>query len=69
MYPVSMKKTLLCTNPYLKNASSRKRAMARNIESSSAIEGIQVKRDTATGRFIPSRSDQDAFNDIKQKAQ
>jgi hypothetical protein len=47
-----MKKTLLATNPHLKNAAQREEALARNIESSSAIEGIWVKRDATTGRFL-----------------
>jgi len=52
-----MKKSLLNTNPYLKDASDREQALARNIESSSAVEGIRVIRDTATGRFISCKSD------------
>ena len=47
-----MKKSLLETNPYLKDASKRTKALARNVETSSAIEGIRVKRDAVTGRFI-----------------
>lgn len=50
-----MKKSLLESNPYLKEASKREEALARNIESSSAVEGIRVKRDAVTGRFV-SRS-------------
>jgi hypothetical protein len=46
-----MKKSLIEDNPYLKDASKRKEALARNVESSSAIEGIVVKRDAVTGRF------------------
>jgi hypothetical protein len=48
----SMKKSLLETNPYLKNPTRRTEALARNIESSSAIEGIRVKRDTGKGLFV-----------------
>jgi hypothetical protein len=47
-----MKKSLLETNPYLKDPSKRTEALARNIESSSAIEGIHVKWDKKTGRFV-----------------
>jgi len=47
-----MKKSLLNTNPYLKEATLREHALARNIESSSAVEGIWVKRDAASGRFV-----------------
>lgn len=47
-----MKKSLLETNPYLKNPKKREEAMARNIETSSAIEGILVKRNAKTGCFV-----------------
>ena len=49
-----MKKSLLETNPYLKDPKKREEAIARNIETSSAIEGICVKRDAKTGRFVHS---------------
>jgi hypothetical protein len=49
-----MKKSLLKTNPYLKDGKKREEAMARNIETSSAIEGIWVKRDPKAGCFIHS---------------
>ncbi len=48
----AMKKTLIETNPYLKDACKRTKALARNIETSSAIEGICVKRDATSGRFV-----------------
>ncbi len=47
-----MKKSLLETNPYLKDSKKRDEAMALNIETSSAIEGIRVKRDAKTGQFV-----------------
>jgi hypothetical protein len=47
-----MKKSLLETNPYLKDPKKREEAMARNIETSSAIEDIWVKRDAKTGQFM-----------------
>jgi len=50
-----MKKTLLETNPYLKNAKNRTQALARNIETSSAIEGILVKRDAKSGQFVSQK--------------
>ncbi|MBI1920263.1 MAG: hypothetical protein HYS23_04180 [Geobacter sp.] len=52
-----MKKSLLETNPYLKDASARTKALARNIETSSAIEGIRVKRDAESGRFVAQSQD------------
>jgi hypothetical protein len=47
-----MGKTLGKSNIHLRNSTTRQRSMARNIESSSAIEGVWVKRDAATGRFV-----------------
>lgn len=51
-YTAPMKKSLLETNPYLINPKKREEAMARNIETSSAIEGIMVKRNAKTGCFV-----------------
>ena len=64
-----MKKTLLKNNPYLKDVSSRKRAMARNIESSSAVEGVWVKRDAASGRFVANEPEKDSTSVVKKKSQ
>jgi hypothetical protein len=47
-----MKKSLLETNPYLKDPATREKALARNVVSSSAIEGIWVKRDAKSGCFV-----------------
>ena len=51
-----MKKSLLETNPYLKDPAKRTIALTRNIETSSAIEGIWVKRNAKTGQFISVKS-------------
>ena len=51
-----MGKTLAKSNIHLQNSTTRKRSMARNIESSSAIEGVWVKRDAVTGRFVDRKS-------------
>lgn len=51
-----MKKSLLTTNQHLQNRSIREKSMTRNIESSSAIEGISVKRDAVTGQFVSKDS-------------
>jgi len=64
-----MKKSLLKTNPYLKDASNRERALARNIESSSAVEGTWVTRDAVTGRFISCKSDSTSTRIIGRKDQ
>jgi len=55
-----MKKSLLETNPHLQDASKREKALARNIETSSAIEGLRVKRDAVSGRFISQTRDLNA---------
>jgi hypothetical protein len=52
-----MKKSLLETNPHLKDASKREKALARNIETSSAVEGIWVKRDAVSGHFVSKTRD------------
>jgi len=51
-----MGKTLANSNIHLRNSTTRQRSMARNIESSSAIEGVWVKRDAVTGRFVDRKS-------------
>jgi hypothetical protein len=43
-----MKKSLLETNPYMKDPTERKRLMRRSLVSSFAIEGIYLK-DESTG--------------------
>lgn len=47
-----MKKSLLEMNPYLKDPAARNMALARNVVTSSAIEGIRVKRDVKSGCFV-----------------
>ena len=42
-----MKKSLLETNPYLKDPAQRKLLMRRSLVSSFAIEGIYLKDDSA----------------------
>lgn len=42
-----MKKTLLETNPYLKDPEQRKRLLRRSLASSFAIEGIHLEEGTA----------------------
>jgi hypothetical protein len=51
-YSKTMKKSLLETNPYLKDHATRESTLARNVASSSAIEGIWVKRDAKSGCFV-----------------
>lgn len=44
-----MKKTLLETNPYLKDPAQRKRLLRRSLVSSFAVEGIVLKEE---GTFV-----------------
>ena len=52
-----MKKSLLETNPYLKDPATRDKALARNVVSSSAIEDIHVSRDAKSGQFVAQSKD------------
>ena len=47
-----MGKSLSESNIHLRDADKRQRAMARNVETSSAIEGIYLVRDAQSGRFV-----------------
>jgi hypothetical protein len=67
-YTHPMKNSLSATNPYLKNPAMRERALTRNIESSSAVEGIKVKRNADTGRFVTKQSSAKAATTIKKNA-
>lgn len=53
----TMKKSLLETNPYLKNPAERDKALARSVVTSSAIEGIRVTRNAKTGQFVAQSKD------------
>jgi hypothetical protein len=50
-----MKKTLLETHKYLKDATKRHQALTCNVSSSSAVEGILVHRDAQTGQFVSTQ--------------
>jgi hypothetical protein len=59
-----MKKSLLETNPYLKDPVKRKRLLRRSLVSSFAIEGIYLEEDT-TGSV---KEEQQTFTARKQSA-
>ena len=42
-----MKKTLIDTNPYLKNAAQRKRLFRRSLVTSFGVEGISLDKETS----------------------
>jgi Fic family protein len=54
-----MKKSLLETNPYLKDPEVRKKMMRRSIISSSAIEGIYITEEDLD-RFEKQRIEKDS---------
>jgi hypothetical protein len=49
-----MNKSLLETNPYLKDPAERKRLMRRSLVSSFAIEGIYLKEEPTTMDDTPA---------------
>lgn len=52
-----MGKTLAQSNIYLRDTDQRLKSMTRNIESSSAIEGIKLVREAKTGLFVSSKQE------------
>jgi len=64
-----MGKKLAESNIHLRDTVKRQRTMARNIETSSAIEGIHLVRDAVTGRFMEADSAPLSPRTIKRKAQ
>lgn len=52
-----MSRSLAESNIHLRDANKRERTMARNIETSSAIEGIFLARDAKTGRFVSKKKE------------
>lgn len=59
-----MKKSLLETNPYLKDPAQRKRLLRRSLVSSFAIEGIYLKDEPAGS----VKEEQETFTACKQLA-
>lgn len=59
-----MKKSLLETNPYLKDPAERKRLMRRSLVSSFAIEGIYLNEEPAGS----VKEDSQSFTSHKQPA-
>lgn len=47
-----MKESLLKTNPYLKDPEQRKRLLRRSLVSSFAIEGIDLKENSAAPTIL-----------------
>lgn len=51
------KKTLLETNPYLKDPQVRKRLIAKSVKTSCAVEGIDVEDTIERHVKIPQKAD------------
>ena len=64
-----MGKKLAESNIHLRDTVKRQRTMARNIETSSAIEGIYLVRDAVTGRFKEAESAPPSTRTLRKKAQ
>ncbi len=52
-------KSLIETNPYLKDPAMRKMLIARSIDSSCAVEGIKISKVDTTHINIPNRIQKD----------
>ncbi len=58
-------KPLIETNPYLKNASMRKKLISRSVRTSCGVEGIKVPANTFYFE-IPRRKDKKIYKLIKR---
>ena len=58
-------KSLIKTNPYLKDAAKRKLLVARSVRSSCGVEGIQPKQDNINLPKITHRKDKKIYKLIK----
>lgn len=52
---------LINTNPYLKNATNRKRLIARSVRTSCGVEGIYEKNGELQVFIIPSRGEKKIY--------
>lgn len=50
-------KRVIDINPYLKDTQKLEKAICRNVESSSAIEGINIKIKVVNGKFIATATE------------
>lgn len=61
-------KSLLETNPYLKDAARRKEYVARSVRSSCGVEGIKPATSTVQSTQITHRKDKKIYKLLKQTA-
>jgi hypothetical protein len=61
-----MKKSLIETNPYLKDPEMRKKLVKRSVRTSCAVEGIAVKTDETKTIKIKKRTTKCIYKKIKK---
>lgn len=59
-----MSKSLIKTNPYLKDAAKRKMLVARSVRTSCGVEGIKAKQDKVISPIV-RRKDKKIYKSIK----
>jgi len=59
-------KMLIDTNPYLKDAATRKRLIARSVRTSCGVEGVIKKSHNTLKIVILHRRDKKIYQDIKR---
>lgn len=62
-------KSLIKTNPYLKDAATRKMLVARSVRTSCGVEGIKPKQDDIILPVITHHKDKKIYKLLKQTAQ
>ncbi|WP_148337899.1 hypothetical protein [Aquicella siphonis] len=59
-------KPLIKTNPYLKDAATRKKLIARSVRTSCGVEGIKPKQDSTVVPKITHRKDKKIYKLVKR---
>ncbi len=59
-------KSLIDTNPYLKDAKTRTELVARSVRTSCGVEGIEKKSDKILRFEIPHRKDKKIYQSAKE---
>lgn len=54
-------KPLIETNPYLKDAVTRQKLIARSVRTSCGVEGIKARKEKVTRFEIPRRKDKNIY--------
>lgn len=62
-------KALIYTNPYLKDPATRRKLVARSVQTSGGVEGIKIITSSKEASFeIPRRKDKKIYRSSKQTA-